>query len=68
MVLSSLEDDIISERRNHNGLADAAAIAACLLAALIVHYHTVGEHPLRYSVAKASHAQTLPHPAHMRRA
>lgn len=67
MVLSSLEDDMISERRNHSGLADTAAIAACLLAALIVHHHTVSEHPLRYSVAKASHMQTLPRPTHIRR-
>jgi|KBSMisStaDraftv2_1062788.scaffolds.fasta_scaffold3535791_2 hypothetical protein len=69
MLLSWLDDDdVTSEHGNHGHFADAVAIAACLLAALIVHYHTLRERPSPYSVARASHSMTLSHPTHMRRA
>ncbi len=68
MLLSWLEDDVTSERRNHSGFADTVAIAACLLAALIVHHHMLGERPLVYSVARTSHAPTHALPMHIRRA
>ena len=66
MLLSWLEDDITSERTDHSTIADAVAIAACLLAALLVHHHEPEARAGLYVTASMSHALAAHCPAHGR--
>jgi hypothetical protein len=68
MLLSWFEDDVTSERTDHSSFADAAAVAACLVAALLAHHHAPADRSTLYSAMKTPHASASHRPAHSRRA
>ena len=65
MLLSWFEDHLSSERTGHSWFADAIAIAACLVAALLLHHHAPANRKV-YSTVRAPHAFAVHRPPHSR--